>query len=169
MQIDNTHQRELPISADQAEFLLATLAGPHDRLWPYEKWPPVHFPDGLRPGSTGGHGPIGYRVESLAPRQITFQFTRPQGYHGRHELLLEETGESSCRLTHRLSMRADFFAWLAWSLVIRWLHDALLEDLLDKAYDSSLGQSWRPRQQWSLWVQIGRRLVTALTRGITRH
>lgn len=86
-------------------------------------------------GAVGGHGPIRYFVEAYVPgHSITFRFTGPRGFHGTHGLTVEEdAARGGVRLRHELSMRTSGVARLLWPLVFRWLHDALLEDALDRA------------------------------------
>jgi hypothetical protein len=61
-------------------------------------------------------------------------------------------------LRHAIEMEVKGAALLSWALVIRPLHDALLEDALATAR-ASLGMAPRMRP-WSPWVRILRRVMS---------
>ena len=138
--------------------LVDSLASPADVLWPSRHWPAMRFDRPLQVGATGGHGPIRYFVEAYEPgRRIQFRFTGPKGFLGFHALEVQETAPGRSRLRHVLEMETEGQAVLTWGLVFRWLHDALLEDCLDRA-ETAVGG--RPRARgWSPWVRILRRAV----------
>jgi hypothetical protein len=58
-------------------------------------------------------------------------------------------------LRHVVEMKAKSVARLTWPIVFRPLHDALIEDSLDKA-ERNLGQELRA-SSWSPWVKFLRR------------
>ena len=77
--ITNVHQRTLPVPVDEAGFLIDDLAGPDDRLWPYDRWPAIRFDHPLQVGAKGGHGPFRYKVGAYAPgRRVQFVFGEPE-------------------------------------------------------------------------------------------
>jgi hypothetical protein len=49
-------------------------------------------------------------------------------------------------------MHTSGFALLTWPLVIRWLHDALIEDAFDKTENHFLSQ--KKVTSWSAWVKF---------------
>jgi len=109
---------------------------------------------GLTIGSRGGHGPIGYQVEAYEPgRRIRFRFTPGLGLAGYHELLLTSETSERCWLTHTLVARTSRRMILLWPLVIRPLHEALLQDLLDTAERQATGRLNRPAPPWSRRVR----------------
>ena len=154
--IRNVHQRVLPCSQDEAAYLIDSLAGPHEAVWPNDRWPRLKLDAGLTPGSQGGHGPIRYFVEGYQPGQgIQFRFTRPSGFHGTHALHLK-AHRRGCLLEHDLRMTTSFWGWFQWHLVYGPLHDALLEDALDRA----AGHFGLPaRNHYSVWVRLLRFLL----------
>lgn len=157
--IRNTHQRILPCKKEQAAYLIDALASPEEAFWP-RGWPRVRMSAGLRPGSYGGHGPIGYFVEEYHPgREVQFRFTAPSGFNGYHRLELRDHAEG-CLLEHDLQVKTSWLAWLKWHLVLRPLHDALLEDALDKA-GSHFGQ--HPQNRYSLYVRLLRWLMRRIS------
>ena len=154
--IHNVHRRILPCSQQQAAYLIDSLAGPHEAVWPNQCWPRLKLDAGLTPGSQGGHGPIRYFVEDYRPGQeVRFRFTRPSGFHGTHSLYLKDH-QQGCLLEHDLRMSTSPWGWLQWQLLYRPLHDALLEDALDRA-GAHFGQPARNRH--SLWVRLLRFLL----------
>lgn len=159
--IRNVHDRELAVPAEEAGALLDTMGGPGDALWPVPAWPAMCLDRPLRVGSAGGHGPIRYRVTGYSPgRMLECTFDPGIGLVGTHMLTVEPLGPGSCRLRHELRGRLSGTGRLTWPLAIRWLHDALLEDLLDRAERRLGGRPARPAR-WSPWVRLLNRFAAA--------
>jgi hypothetical protein len=158
--VRNVHTREIDAPASAVGALVDGLGGPDDALWPSPPWPPVRLDRPLGPGASGGHGPIRYTCTEFEPgRRVAFTFDAPTPARGTHEFTVEPLGPGRTRLRHVLE--ATFVGsgpWL-WPLAIRWLHDALLEDLLDRAQTAAGTPPARPHR-WSPWV----RLLVAATR-----
>lgn len=132
--IRNVHERLISAPLTAAGELIDKLASRDDLLWPRERWPAMKFDRPLGVGARGGHGPIRYVVEAYVPgRRIRFRFTAPRGFVGTHGLDLAEIAPGVSRLRHVLEMRAEGWARVSWPLMFRWLHDALIEDALDRA------------------------------------
>ncbi len=131
--IVNVHQRTIPASPEAVGRMIDTLGSAADSVWPHEMWPAMTLDRPLQVGAAGGHGPIRYRVEAYAPgRSVRFRFLSPQGFVGTHSFAVEDAGAGASRLSHVIDMKTVGYSTLYWSLVIRPLHDALLEDALDK-------------------------------------
>jgi hypothetical protein len=153
MRVHNVHQRLLPGPPERVGALIDGLAGPDDRLWPGDRWPPIRFDRPLGVGADGGHGPIRYRVEAYEPgRRVAFRFTRP-GLDGGHHLEAQPAAGGAVLLRHVAEGRLSGRMLVAWPLVIRHLHDALLEDLLDRAELALTGRVATPNR-WSPWVRL---------------
>lgn len=152
MQVRNVHTRRLDASASAGGALLDTAGSENNRLWP-RNWPRMKFDQPLRVGVHGGHGPIRYFVEAYEPgKRVQFRFTGPRGFEGYHALDVEPEGDSACVLRHVIEMEARGVGILSWTVVFRPLHDALIEDLLDRAErELELGT---PRTPWSPWVRL---------------
>ena len=158
MRVLNEHLRLLPASPESVGELMNTLASRGDLLWPHERWPRMKFDGPLAVGAAGGHGPIRYTIQDYDPgRRIVFRFTAPVGFHGTHSFAVSPR-EGGCELRHVLEMRVSGRALLIWPLVIRHLHDALLEDALDKA-ESVLNEGDWVKRRWPFWVRVLRRLL----------
>lgn len=156
----NIHARDLHASRDAVGALLDSLASNQDLLWPGDRWPALRFDCPLQVGAVGGHGPIRYRVEMYEPgRAIRFRFTGMRGVHGTHGFEIKASTPGRVRLEHRLSMRVSGVALLSWPLIFRWLHDALIEDALDRAEASITSRPLQERR-WSLWVRFLRRVAS---------
>jgi hypothetical protein len=161
MMVLNIHERELNAPASKVGKLIDNLASTDDKLWPHDRWNAMKFDRPLSAGASGGHGPIRYFVETYEPgRSIRFRFTGPRSFLGTHAFEIEELSESKVRLRHVIDMRITGWARLQWSFIIRPLHDALLEDALDRA-ELFCGMQPAPRH-WSFWVRFLRK---ALNRG----
>jgi hypothetical protein len=158
MKVLNIHEKKLPTTTVRAGALIDSISSPADALWPYHCWPRMQFDRPLAVGAVGGHGPIGYNIAEYLPGQsITFTFTRPKGFHGRHgfDVIAEDDGVI---LRHTLTMDTAGLASITWPLIYRPLHDALLTDCLTQA-EASLGLT-APVAKWSLLVRFLRWLIT---------
>ena len=155
----NIHARDLHTSRDAVGALLDSLASKQDLVWPGDRWPAMRFDRPLQVGAVGGHGLIRYRVEMYEPgRAILFRFTGTRGIHGTHGFEIKASTPGITRLEHRLFMRVSGVARLSWPLMFRWLHDALIEDALDRAEASITSRPLQERH-WSLWVRFLRRVA----------
>lgn len=162
MRILNVHERKLPAPACTVGSLIDGLASENDRLWPHERWPPMRFDRPLAPGAVGGHGPVRYRVDAYTPgKRIVFLFDSrrglTRGFTGVHSLEVEDNGQASV-LKHIIDADCTFPAWLRWLVVVRPLHDALLEDALDGAV-RAVGGCVETPAKWGGWVRFLRRLA----------
>jgi hypothetical protein len=153
MKVSNIHERVLHASAEKVGALIDGLASAHDPLWPIDRWPPMQFDGPLGVGASGGHGPIRYVVESYSPgRSVQFRFLAPKGFLGIHRFEIEPIDGKATMLRHVIDMQASGRTWLVWALAIRPLHDALMEDALDRA-EASIGRP-SPQRTWSVWVRF---------------
>jgi len=151
--IQNVHERRLPFSPEAGGRLIDALASPSDELWPAEQWPAMRLDRPLSVGARGGHGPIRYHVEHYVPGQLVrFRFEAPAGFDGHHEYLILRVAEADTVLRHSLLMQTTGPARLSWPLLYRPLHDALIEDSLDKA-SRSLGVGVPEPHRWSWRVR----------------
>ncbi|MDQ5985358.1 MAG: hypothetical protein CSYNP_01067 [Syntrophus sp. SKADARSKE-3] len=161
MKIDNRHERYFKTKADTVGNILDTLSRPDDRLWPRDTWPPMLFDTGLQPGAKGGHGMVRYEVEEYAAgRRAIFRFDGTgltAGLDGRHYFEIIPRN-SYAILRHVIDADCDFKAWLKWKILIEPLHDALLEDALDRAESALNGCIKRPAH-WSVRVKILRKIL----------
>lgn len=159
MKVINIHQRSYDVAPEKVGALIDTLSSANDRLWPHHSWPEMKFDRPLSVGAAGGHGPVGYTVEEYQPGSfITFRFSKPTGFDGIHTFELLDDASGSVVLRHTIDMDARGSGIIIWALMIRPMHDALLEDCLATA-EASLGIE--PKMTpWPLWVKILRWLLT---------
>jgi len=151
--VTNVHQRELSCSAAIAGTLIDQLASERDVLWPHDRWPAMRFDRPLGVGATGGHGPIGYTIDVYEPgRSIRFRFTKPAGFRGTHKFEIKAEAADRVTLRHSIEMQTIGGAYWSWLFAIRPLHNALLEDALDRA-EAFCGDTLE-RRKWSLWVRF---------------
>ncbi|GAB2518772.1 SRPBCC family protein [Nocardia heshunensis] len=151
----NIHERELPVSAKEAGALLDTVAEPGNMLWPAEHWPAMKLDRPLQVGADGGHGAIRYTCTAYEPGRLA-EFTFPAGglLTGAHTLEIVDRGESGCVMRHLIVAEAhDPRGWLMWTVAVRWLHDAVVEDMLDRAA-TAVGHPPAEPARWSPWVRL---------------
>ena len=166
--VHNVHRREYATSAERLGSILETLASDNDLLWPHRTWAPMILSDGLNPGSAGGHGPVRYKVEAHEPfRMVCFRFTGPHGWDGTHSFHIDAVEDGRARLTHVIDMKLHGAALVTWSLMFRPLHDALMEDALDRVA-RELDPAARPHTRHSTWVKFLRRMLAMLLRSKAR-
>lgn len=153
MEVLNIHERGLDAGVETVGTLIDALASDRDRLWPKAVWPALRLDRPLCVGAAGGHGPISYLVEDYQPgRMVKFRFTGPRGFIGHHWLEVLPGAGQGTLLRHTIQMRTAGMALLSWPLVVKPLHDALLEDALALA-QASLGATPVVRP-WSCWVRV---------------
>lgn len=157
MKVLNIHKRIIHEPKEKVSQLFQTLASSNDLVWPYENWPAIRFRDSLKVGSKGGHGRIRYTIiEYVEGEYIKFQFTQPKGFNGTHELRITMINDFKTQITHKISASTTFKATVFWVFVIRWLHDALIEDAFDKVENYfSVNQKVT---HYNLWVKFLREI-----------
>lgn len=133
--IENIHERLLPADAAAVAWLIDSLGNSRDRLWPSWRWPAQVLDRPLAVGAMGGHGPIRYAVVDYVPgARVRYEFKAPRGLVGTHGFeVLPGDGKGSTLLRHTLTATARGAMVLAWPLIWRPMHDALVEDGLDTA------------------------------------
>ncbi|SDM90510.1 hypothetical protein [Allokutzneria albata] len=153
--IHNVHERELPVGTGQAGPLLDGILDPDRTIWPVERWLPMTMDRPLGVGARGGHGPIPYDCTAYEPgRLVEFTFAPSLGLKGTHSLeVLPGPRHGTSLLRHTIAGRPEGVMRLLWPLVIRWLHDALLEDLLDRAA-AAVGHPPARPNRWPLWTRL---------------
>jgi hypothetical protein len=162
----NIQRRDIEAPAAAVGALLDRLASDTDPLWPTPAWPPIRFDRGLAVGSVGGHGPIRYSVAEYEPgRRVRFVFDPSIGLDGFHELIVEPLDERRTRLTHDLVGKPRGTMRLVWALAVRWMHEALLQDLLDNAQLAATG-CLREKARWSRWVRFMRARMSPKPQGV---
>ncbi len=156
MNVINIHKRKINQSKAEIYKLLDTLSTKDDKIWPYEKWPAIRFENGLKVGSAGGHGPIRYTVGSIDYRDgIVFNFTNT-GFNGTHTLKVRELSGSEAEISHTIKMKTSGFAIFYWLFLVKWFHDALIEDAFDKLENHFLSE--KKETEHNLWVKFLRML-----------
>jgi hypothetical protein len=154
----NRHQRSIDAPADEVGALLATLGQADDRLWPADAWTPMVLDGPVAVGARGGHGPIRYHVSAYEPgTRVRFTFEPQVGIDGYHEFAVVSLAPDRCMLRHVLTGELRGRLRVLMPLVVERLHDAVLEDLLDRAELAATGRVAR-RARWSWWVRGLQRL-----------
>ncbi|MBA3263316.1 MAG: DUF3995 domain-containing protein, partial [Thermoleophilaceae bacterium] len=160
MKIHNVHSRELPGTQDQIGALIDDLGTPEDRLWPTDRWTttPLELDGPLAVGTQSRQGLLRLTqmrqvVDVYEPgRRIEFRFTPGLGIVGTHRLEVQPLGADRTRLTHTLDCRVEAKMLPLYPILIR-VHDALVEDILDRAELAIRGSVDRPAS-WPRSVRI---------------
>ena len=149
--VRNVHERVVAAPAGRVWELV-------EGLWPSREWTPMRLDRQLAVGARGGHAMIRYAVTAYDPgRCVEFTFAPATGVHGTHSFTVAPVGPDRTLLRHELVGRLAGRTRLTWPLVVRWLHDALIEDLLDRAQDAVDAPPAR-RARHSAWVRLMRRV-----------
>lgn len=152
--VHNLHERVIAAPPGEVGKLIDSLGTKNDRHWPRHDWPAMHMDEPLGVGSAGGHGPVRYFVTRYEPgRTIAFQFTRPWGFKGHHAVTVTRLADDSTLLRHELAMSTKGMAIITWPLFFRPMHNALVEELLDRA-ERECGNPPRHPHRRSLWTKI---------------
>ena len=158
--VRNVHERVVAAPVGRVWELVEGLGGADDHLWPAPAWSPMRLDRPLAVGARGGHALIRYAVTSYEPtRRVKFTLDPTIGARGTHTFTVSPLGPDRTLLRHELAARLTGRMRLAWPLAVRWLHDALLEDLLDRAQDAG-GVPPARRARHSAWVRLLRRATT---------
>jgi len=162
----NVHERAIAAAATDVGALLDLLGSERDELWPAPAWPPMRLDRPLSVGADGGHDAIRYVVSAYEPgRRVEFRFHPVTGLDGFHALEIEPIDRESCTLRHVLAGQARGRMRLLMPLAVRWLHDAVVEDLLDNAERATTGSVARPYRH-SRWVRLLRWLAARRQRAV---
>jgi hypothetical protein len=159
--IRNLHERVIAAPVDEVGALIDSLGSKGDRLWPLNDWPAMRLDSPLGVGVAGGHGPVRYCVTAYEPgRRVQFKFTRPTGFHGHHTFMALGRAENTALMRHELVITLGGTAVITWPLFFRPLHDALIEDCLDRA-ERECGASISHHPARSLWTRVLRASFSA--------
>jgi len=159
VKVTNSHSRFYPVAKTVIGDLLDTLASNEDRLWPRRMWPAMKFDRPLSVGANGGHTPIRYFVEKYeAGKLVQFRFTVPRGFNGVHRLEVLPKGTNKTELRHTIEMNTEGASVLSWPILVRPLHNALVEDALTLV-EKNLGLT-KHVKGWSVYVRVLRWIVS---------
>jgi hypothetical protein len=148
----NVVRRVIPANADAVGAQLERL----EVLWPAPIWPALRLDGGLVAGSTGRHGPISYRVETHdVGRRSRWVFSPEVGLTGYNEISVGPDGPGRSVITDVLTGRLRGRMVLVWPVGLRWLHEALINDLFDNIERAATGHV-RRRHRHSVWVRTMR-------------
>ncbi len=157
MKIINLHKRVINAPISEIRALLSSLATKNDMMLATDKWSPMKLDQGLQVGSKGGHGPIKYFVTEYQPQKsVTFQFDLT-GFNGFHKFELNKLETDKTELSHIIDMTTTGSATIKWTLAIRWLHDAYIEDAFDKVENYFIAD--KKISEWSFWVRLLRKIM----------
>jgi hypothetical protein len=162
VQVHNVHERFVPAAPDAVGALLDTLGSADDAVWPRDHWWPMELDRPLGEGALGGHSDIRYAVQAYEPgRRVVFRFDPACGLEGTHTFDVQPR-PGGVLLRHDLTARALGGTRLLWPLVIRSVHDAVVEDAFDRVHERFV--PGRQRTPWSPYVRLLRRMA-----GLTRR
>ena len=167
MRTRNVHERFIGVRPETLAAHLDSVGSRRDRLWPRDRWPAMTLDRPVsewRAGQVsvprGGHGPIRYRLESYSPGQrLAFAFEQEglsQGMVGEHVLEMKPC-DGGVLARHTIDVDLRGRARILWPLIIRPLHDALIEDALDNF--ERAGGAVPAARSYSAYVRVLRRAL----------
>ena len=170
MNVHRVHIRDLPVPPERVGPLIDGLGGPGDRLWPSARWPttPLELDGPLAVGTTSRQGlfrsaQIRQVVADHEPgRRLVFRFAPGLGIVGTHTLEAQPLDGDRTRLVHTLQARLEPKMLAVSPLLIR-QHDALVEDMFDRAESATTGRVARPAR-WPASVRIANAIEEAVAR-----
>lgn len=152
--IHNVHERALTARREDVGALIDSLGSEADRLWPRDAWPAMRLDKPLGVGAAGGHGPVHYIVTHYEPGwRVEFRFTGPSGFHGHHAFIASSRTDGSAVLRHELTLSPRGPAIVTWPFFFRPLHDALIEECLDRAEHECGAPPRRPYRR-TAWTRL---------------
>jgi hypothetical protein len=158
--VQNVHRREVACAPGDIDRRFSALGTAEDDLWPREQWFGMHLDASPDNHGAGGHGPVRYHCCRREPGEAVFCFDSVLGstnWQGTHRFSVQPSAAGAL-VEHRIDLSLPLKEWLSWRFVVEPLHDALIENLLDKA------DGRPPATKWTWWVRLLRRLAPA-TRG----
>jgi len=159
LKIINIHRRIIYQKENLIAEIFNSLATKNDRIWPIGKWPKMKFKDGVKVDSVGGHGPIRYSINKyVVGKYIEFKFLSPTGFNGIHKFEILEIDSNKTELKHTIDMNISLVTFINWFFIVRPLHDALLEDALDRVENVFLEK--KKSSKWNLWVVFLRKVLS---------
>ena len=169
MRVHNVHTRELSAPVERVGPLIDGLGSDGDRLWPADRWPTTPFvlEGPLAVGTHVRQGAIRQVITAYEPgRRLQFRFKPGFGLDGTHAIELTAVGPTRSRLTHTLSCRVAKRLLPLYPILIR-DHDALVEDLFDRAELEATGKLERPAR-WPVSVRVANAVELYVTRALRR-
>lgn len=152
MKVKNVHRRIIGQTKQEIWEQFEKLSSKEDKIWPYRQWPAIRFNHGLKVGSQGGHGPIRYTIIKKSFKDgVLFKFTGPKGFDGTHEFKILELEDSTVEVSHVINMATSGWDTYYWLFVVRWIHDALIEDAFDNL--ENLFSTAKKKTSYSIWVK----------------
>ena len=153
MKVLNIHKRVIHQPKIEIAELLDSLASENDKMLATDKWPRMKLDKGLQVGSKGGHRPIRYSVQAYQQGEwVEFKFSKPKGFNGIHKFEITALDAQRTEIKHTIDMNTSIKATIIWSLAVRWLHDAYIEDAFDKV-ENQFSTVKNP-YQWNIWVRF---------------
>ena len=162
IEIRNCHSRALAAPAGEIDARLGALGSAADDLWPAGRWFAMVLDAPGAEGGRGGHGPVRYRCSERRPGRVKVTFDRLLGsarWNGFHRFVVTPTPSGSL-LEHSVELTVPVCQYLQWAALVGPLHDAVLEDLLDKAAGQGVRRPLDP------WVRFLRRVFPTIRGGL---
>ncbi|MEP7252926.1 MAG: hypothetical protein ABI683_11125, partial [Ginsengibacter sp.] len=120
MKVINIHKRVINQPKAEIAKLFETLATENDMMLATDKWSPMKLDNGLRVGSKGGHGKIGYTVQEYIPGEsVHFKFTKPKKFNGFHKFEISEMGNNATEIKHTIDANISGTAIFLYPIAIR--------------------------------------------------
>jgi len=118
----------------------------------------MKFKGGIQVGAKGGHGTIKYSVDKYDPTEIIqFRFSKPLGFNGIHKCDIKELPGDKTEVSHVIDVNTDLDGTIKWVFAVKSLHNALIEDGLDKMENHFTED--KKSTEWNLGVKFLRYIL----------
>lgn len=132
--------------------IIPQLCSPNQTIWPIENWPALQFNDGVKLEAHGGVATIRYRISEILPNsKIVFSFTTPKQFNGIQRFDVNPIGLNMTEFKHTTEIVVGLKGYIYWHSIIKWLHNALMEDMLNKISGKVAGEEIQT--SYNLWVK----------------
>jgi hypothetical protein len=140
MRIRNVHERNVGDAGAAIERI--------EEVWPADRWTQLRLDRPLGVGARTGRAVVREEVIDYRPHErLVFRITEPKGLVATHQFDADDGV-----LRHVVEGEVHGWMRLGWPPLVRPLHDALLEDLLDRAEGrATYTHPYSPRVRFLRW------------------
>ena len=92
------------------------------------------------------------KISGEIDERMATRFSKPNGFNGIHKFEINELSKEKTEIKHTIDMNTYGKGTLMWTLVIRPLHNALIQDAFDKI-ENNFSKTLK-LTKWNFWVRF---------------